>query len=99
MYCENCKTTDENDIDYGPITINGDKAYQECSCNCGHNFDEVYVKGPIKIVIAYTDEGISTISKPDNTSIELRDYSETDGSDEIATLSDVDGEKYVEYFI
>ena len=40
--CDNCKTSDTNEIDYGPITIEGKQAFQECLCVCGNVFNEIY---------------------------------------------------------
>ena len=42
IVCDKCKTTDGNSIDYGHIDIEGKQAFQECSCDCGHTFFEVY---------------------------------------------------------
>ena len=38
--CPACKVNDN--IEYGPITIEGNKAFQECDCFCGNSFFEVY---------------------------------------------------------
>jgi hypothetical protein len=38
--CPECQVNDN--IEYGPITIEGNKAFQECDCFCGNSFYEVY---------------------------------------------------------
>ena len=40
--CEFCHTTDEDNINYGPINICGNQAEQENYCLCGNKFYTIY---------------------------------------------------------